>query len=116
MTPEQIEELKDSLQNTLLLIPMKGGGEMVTELGTFAVDAITQLQEQKHGLEQYIEGQKLDIQGLQEQLNEYKDAECRAVKSEGEALKQNANYKEQITALVKKAPVSEDSEIKIIAK
>ena len=41
------------------------------------------------------------ITQLKEQLNEYKDAECRAVKSEGEVLKQNANYKEQIKELVK---------------
>ena len=54
-----MSDLVKSLRETVLLVPMKNGGEMVTGLGEFAADRIEALEAQ------------------------------------------NANYKEQITSLVK---------------
>lgn len=41
-----MSDLTETLRNTVLLIPMKNGGEVVTELGVFAADRIDELEEQ----------------------------------------------------------------------
>lgn len=76
-----MSDLVKELRNTLLLIPMKGGGELVTSLGVFAADRIEELEHMFKDITKFYENEIEQLEAdMKSQIdtaykNGYRDAD-----------------------------------------